>query len=189
MNIKNEQWDKRYKSIFISKLLNENTWLKNAKALIDAASSFEPEVYRVWDAILSAQSRGEDITIRVEYFGTYYMLIAYAIENILKAKIISKKCSEFKKYVEQKWELPPDLKNHNLFKLAKDVNISLNSSEESYLRRLSRAAIWAGRYPVPTKYKGLMGKKYSDGELHMESFFTRGEIEKIKKLLDKLLET
>lgn len=187
MNIKNKRWDKQYKSIFMSNLLSENAWLEKAKDLIEVASSFEPEVNRAWDDLRSLRSGGEDTLKRTGYFGTYYMLIAYGIENILKAKIISKRRSEFKEYIKKKWGLPHVLKSHDLYKLANDLNIPLNSNEESYLRRLSRAAVWAGRYPAPLEYKDLMGKKYSDGELHMESFFTHGEIEEIKKLLDKLL--
>jgi len=86
MNIKNKQWDKRYKSIFMSNILNENAWLENAKDLIDAASSFEPEVYRVWDDLRLVQPGGEVTTKRTGYFGTYYLwfisqLVGKSLDN------------------------------------------------------------------------------------------------------------
>ncbi len=185
MTINNKKWEKVVKSIFKTKLLDENAWLEKANDLLDSATLFEKEVYKVWDTIRQTGGKGDKI--RTGYFGTHFMLIAFAIENILKSKIISKNKIEFRKSIIEKGKLPKVLKSHDLYKLANMLDILLDSKEESYLRRLSRAAVWAGRYPVPLEHKDLLGKKYSDGEIHMEAFFTRGEIKGINKLLDKLL--
>ena len=186
MTAESNKWEEAYKSIFKAKNLDKNIWLDKAKDLLDAASLLEKEVLKVWDAMRKSYNNGSRGKLRTGYFATYYMLLAYAIENILKAKIVSIKCLEFKEKIDDSGRLPEELKSHDLYDLAKRLDISLNLKEESYLKRLSRSAVWTGRYPAPIKFEDLMGREYSDGEIHEESFFTRGEIKEIKKLINKL---
>ncbi|GAI09874.1 unnamed protein product, partial [marine sediment metagenome] len=52
--------------------------------------------------------------------------------------------------------------------------------------RLSRSAIWAGRYPVPIFSNKLGGQQYSNGNIYNDSVYKRIDIEKIKKLIEKI---
>lgn len=92
------RWGKAHKSNFISRLLDVTTWLKKADDLVDTASLLEPEVIQVWNDLESVRLGKETTPKSTGYFGTYFMLMAFAIENILKAKIISKKRLEFRKF-------------------------------------------------------------------------------------------
>jgi hypothetical protein len=44
--------------------------------------------------------------------------------------------------------LPGRVKTHDLLRLVKDIGFAATASDEHLLRRLERAAVWAGRYPV-----------------------------------------
>ena len=182
------KWTRTHKSIFSSRLLNVTEWLKKADDLIDTASLLETKVIQVWDD-LKSEHLGKEVTPkhkRTGYFGTYFMLMAFAIENILKAKIISKKRLEFRKFIDQEEKLPTEIKSHDLYKLANILNISLEAGEEGLLRRLSRSAVWAGRYPVPLKYQDLIAQRYSNGSERGTSAFFKSDIQRVKELLNKL---
>ena len=94
---------------------------------------------------------------------------------------------EFRKFIKDKGKLPDDLKNHDLYELVNLLSIPLGKSEEDLLRRLSRSAVWAGRYPVPLKYQDLIAQRYSNGSERGTSAFFKSDIQRVKELLNKLL--
>ena len=181
-----KKWDRVNKSNLRAKLLDVNGWIRKADELIYSASLLEPKIIQIWDNLKSV-FHGEDARPgSTGYIGTFFMLYAFAIENSLKAKIILKNRIKFRKYVEQRGKLPEELKSHDLFTLAKSLDIQIDSSEEDLLRRLSRSAVWAGRYPVPLFSKELGGQQYSNGNIYNDSVYKRIDIEKIKKLFEKI---
>lgn len=182
------RWVNTHKPIFRSRLLNVTDWLKKAEDLIDTSSLLEPEVIQVWDDMISEHLEKEvtQKRKRTGYFETYFMLMAFAIENILKAKIISKKRLEFRKLIDQQGKLPTILKSHDLYKLANILCISLDMNEEDLIRRLYRSAVWAGRYPVPLKYQDIISQRYSNGSERGTSAFFKSDVQRVKELLNKL---
>jgi len=174
------------KSIFIATLLDINAWNRKANELIYSASLLEPKVIQIWNDLKSVFYGKDAKPGSTGYIGTYFMLNAFAIENIIKAKIILKNQIKFRNTVKQKGRLPDEMKGHDLFKLAKSLNMQIDSAEEDLLRRLSRSAVWAGRYPVPIFSEDLSGQQYSDGKIYNDSRYMRADIEKIKTLIDKI---
>ncbi|MGE0734388.1 MAG: hypothetical protein AB7P50_06500 [Alphaproteobacteria bacterium] len=86
---------------------------------------------------------------------TSYMLFAFAIENLLKARIVK----EASCLVSQE-QLDKSLRIHNLLKLAERANVTLSPREEEIMRKLTNFGVWAGRYPIPTNRP--VGKSHVD---------------------------
>ena len=82
------------------------------------------------------------------------MLAAYAVENLLKAFIVRDSHRELETYVNNKHDLPGQLKSHDLVKLAEiaRVKCALLGYRRDLLRRMGRSAVWYGRYPVPLSF-------------------------------------
>jgi hypothetical protein len=79
------------------------------------------------------------------------MLWGYSFENLFKAKIISDlKIKEGIKKVPFS-----EIKSHDLILLANKAKITLSEKERFYLKILEKCAVWAGRYPIPTKESQL----------------------------------
>jgi hypothetical protein len=115
------------------------------------------------------------------------MLTAFAIENLLKAELVRKFYRQFKEEFDSSGELPPLLKRHHLFILAKKAGLSMGPEEEDLLRRLTRAAIWAGRYPIPIEFGELSGgEQFSDGSVRSISYLGGKDVDRLRKLLSKI---
>src|SRR5262249_58181812 len=72
------------------------------------------------------------------------LLYAYAIENVLKGLIVSKRPD-----LIQERKLDDELKNHDLNELAEKAEVTVDERDERpVLEALSKLSIWAGRYPV-----------------------------------------
>jgi hypothetical protein len=80
------------------------------------------------------------------------MLIAYAVENLLKAGLIKQNRDAYEKTISEEHILPHDLKSpkHRIMPVVRRLNIKISTTERKLLQRLSRTAFWQGRYPIPT---------------------------------------
>ena len=115
------------------------------------------------------------------------MLVAFAIENLLKANLVEKFYREFRGEFDSSGKLPQLLRSHRLFELATEAGLKTGVEEEDLLRRLTRAAIWAGRYPVPIEFGGLAsGEEFSDGKVWSISYLGGKDVERLRKLISKI---
>ena len=88
--------------------------------------------------------------VKEHYITTYFMLVSYALENLLKALYIKLNKDSVKKELEEKKQLPKAIAGHDLYRLAKELEVvNLEWGEESLLQKVSRSAVWFGRYPTP----------------------------------------
>ena len=101
----------------------------------------------------------------------YFLLIGYAIENLLKGNQLVQHPEYFKPNKKMN-----DIKTHKLTELCKWCNISLIEEEIVLLNKLTRYVKWQGKYPIPLKSDEMFPMKKSDG-----TWETRGEIYKGRK--------
>jgi len=100
------------------------------------------------------------------------LLYAYAIENVLKGLIVSKRPG-----LIQQDKLHGELKTHDLIKLAKKAKAAVEQHERPVLKALSELSISAGRYPValepswPPDPNALLG--WGSAHPIMQAFFER----------------
>lgn len=135
---------------FQDTVLDPKAWKRSALALIEAAALLEPSVERFWQDVRTGASWND------EGVAIYFMLSSFALENLLKARLVEQQQPEIKKALTSGSGLPGMLKNHDLYKLTCMVGLKeLAAEEEVLLKRLTRSAVWYGRYPVPVTAQGL----------------------------------
>lgn len=193
----NEQsdWDSVYRSNFESAAFGPNKWVQHAVDLFESAKLFEPKIQEVWE-YWRAKSQGQSTTHVADHFhGTYFMLMSFCVENLLKAALIQAKVSSYKRdfrsclHADKKSSrcFPSELKTHDLFKLSEAAGLTLQDGEEDLLRRLSRCAEWAGRYPSPLRYEEMSGtEEFSDGEAYSLSWFCGGDVARLNDFIRSL---
>jgi hypothetical protein len=120
--------------------------------------------------------------------GPYFMLRAFSFENLLKARIVRLNFVELQTSFEETKQFLKILKDHSLVKLAKRAEVPIDFEEEDLLRRLTRNAVWAGRYPTPLKYQETSGKEqFNDGKQYCVSWFGGDDIDRLNALYSKLV--
>jgi len=184
----NPEWDPVLKSNYRTDLLSHSSWVRKAESLLDSASLLEPEVAAIWASLRERhEARGSSKLKSDGILSVYLMLMAFAVENLLKAELVHKFHSKFRQMFDSSGKLPPLLKTHDLFVLAQKAGLSMGIVEEDLLRRLTRSAIWAGRYPVPIEFGELAsGEEFSDGKVWSISYLGGKDVERLRKLIDKI---
>ena len=135
-------------------------WLRSAEHLRDAAEvilkhehpaeiSYSKEHKIAEEEALAVSVRDgtdagvADIKAIAPNYPPAQLLYAYAIENVLKGLIVSKRPD-----LIQEDELHGELKTHDLIKLTKKAKVTVEQHERPVLKALSELSISAGRYPV-----------------------------------------
>ena len=166
-----------FEYLYKCNLLSETQWISIADELYKVANILEPQISEIWE---KAPQEGINFT----FIAIYFMLVSYATENYLKAIIIGKEKERYKILLENKCELPSELKSHDLPALAKKAGF--NDLEPGLLRRLSRCAKWYGRYPVPVKGEEFPYEKYPKEIKGLTIGFTNYDVRMIKKIIEEI---
>lgn len=167
---------------YAEKLLDPELWIKKAEELLAAAQMLEPEVKKHWDVCLSNLIDRTNIHVPTDLQGPYFMLIAYALENLCKAALIRESKEKLRNKIVK--QLPKKLEGHNLLDLVNKIELPIDVQEEGLLVRLSHNSVWAGRYPVPMKLEGLHAiKQLSGGNLYFTAYFGKDDIQKLNSLV------
>ena len=173
---------------FSERLVETGLWIQSAQYLEAAATVLEPEIRRYWAEVKVEDGQVKQAPQRKCVQGQYLMLIAYALENYIKAILIHRNIDSLRGWLLS--DLPCYIKNHNLVSLAREANIRLNTSEEELLCRLSRYSTWAARYPVPTDSDSLKAEKeLSDGRTYLMACYYPTDLDRILCFAGRLRET
>jgi len=134
---------------FVKKALDWELWVKKAEELIEVASLIKPHIdEKAWN------EKRERTLLKEHYFAVYFMLMSYALENLLKALKI-KNNSQLEGKLRQTGKLPTELLTHKIYSLVKDSGIVSQDDypdlTEALLKRMSLSATWFSRYPTPVK--------------------------------------
>lgn len=180
-------WDSVYRSNFESAAFSEVLWIEKALDLYESARKLESAMETVWD---SYRARAKNLSKPLEpdhYNGPYFMLVSYAVENLLKAAAVSRNTQTYREYFRTTGKFPEELKNHDLMKLGELLGLAVTQEEEGLLRRLTRGAMWFGRYPVPIKYAEMSGvAQFNDGKEYRVSWLGREDASKLRAFMDGL---
>lgn len=136
-------------------------WLRSAARLRDAAEAVlkhelpaereYSEARKIADGEALAEAVRNDTAIGtadIKAIAPNYppaqLLYAYAIENVLKGLIVSKRPD-----LIQEHELHVELTTHDLNKLAEKAKVTVDQQHERpVLEALTYLSVWAGRYPI-----------------------------------------
>ena len=165
-------------------------WLHSAERLRDAADVILkhelPAEFPYFQALKIAEEEaaGNDAGVaEIKAIAPNYppaqLMYAYAIENVLKGLIVSKRPD-----LIQEGKLDGELVTHNLVKLADKAEFTIHVQERPVLEALSQVSVWAGRYPVALSRREFVGAPDVDelldyGSDHpiMRMFFERAHKE------------
>ena len=140
---------------FRERVLNRAAWVSAATALMETADLLEWKVDRFWTKPESSlHSRWKPL--KDEYMAVYLMLYSFAIENLLKAHLIRQNYDAVVDALKKTPELPRFLRGHDLYDLFRKAGFeNMAIKHELVIHRMSRAAIWYGRYSTPVNAVGL----------------------------------
>jgi hypothetical protein len=137
-------------SRYFDRCSDPEEWRSLAESLRAAASPLGPklnQLLKMWsenDFSIESNSLHKEVHV-------YFMLWAFAIENLLKALLVKKWKPEWGVGADVK-ALPSSLKGHNLTEIAKRLELTfLLRDFPDLFFKLQECLIWYGRYPVPTK--------------------------------------
>ncbi|MDH4265826.1 MAG: hypothetical protein OEW45_09340 [Deltaproteobacteria bacterium] len=174
-----------FESEYKEKTLDYELWIAKAEELLEVAGFLEPEIEKMW-----AEMR-EGGFLKEHYITTYFMLCSYALENLLKALYIKTNYQKIEAELKESCELPKSIKNHDLWKLAKELDVVEEEwGEETLLKKLTRSAVWFGRYPTPPNPKDL--KRFHDSEYENTptpipfSSYMNTDLEEIRAIISRI---
>jgi len=179
-------WQKISMSLYQDTIVSVSSWLTKAIALLDSAALLEPKVNEFWQ---TWRRHIKDKFVRMKsdkYISVYLMLVSFAVENLLKAVIVREKRSEI---VDEllRGRLPKILKSHDLVTLSQLAEFPIkNQLREDLLRRLSRSALWHGRYPIPLEYRSGKTAKFLDGKEYTISLSREIDLDLVKELINDI---
>lgn len=150
---------------YAKKISSPETWRRNAIGLLRTAELVEPEVRRILKARSAEIESFHEDTTDSYVFRAYFLLIAYALENLFKGELVKRLVRGLPNQRLEVSSLPNVLISHQLDDLAEQVGLSLTEADGQFLKHLSKLSIWAGRYPAPTKAKGFCPIMEMDGDL------------------------
>lgn len=176
---------------FKREFLDDSRWKCIAMDLLASAAALRPKVMEFWAEAHEAMKiakRGEGLPSipSAGIVGVYFMLTAYALENLLKAIIVEKERHELEKQLEKSSAVPNAMKTHNLRDLAALAGVLLDAMEDELLLRLTENATWRGRYPIPVHEKDLVNRYLKDGGFASQAWYSASDEERIQRIVGKV---
>lgn len=181
------EWDLVYRLAYESAVFLPVPWIKRASDLYESARKLEPAMEKVWKSYRARAQNPKGALEPDHYTGPYFMLVSFAVENLLKAAAVTRNGIQYKDSFRLNYKFPSELKKHDLVELAKLLHLEVNREEEDVLHRLTRAAVWFGRYPAPVNYSEMSGiEEFSDGEEYLVSWFGGEDVNKLRTFINGL---
>ena len=160
-------------------------WEGKAAEILEASRILEPHMRDYWPAVVARTDEPEATELPHYPAGVYFMLVAFAFENLLKAVLIRQRRIEMQARLYDR--LPRFLRTHDLLHLFNEAGLSIDTGEEELLTRLTRNSMWSGRYPTPMRPDDLMGADLlSDGRWHLTAYFGPQDVDRIQRLLERV---
>ena len=170
---------------FVEKALDWELWVEKANELIEVASLIKPHIdEKAWN------ENQERTLFKEHYITIYFMLMSYALENLLKAlKIKNNSQLEGKLKQKQTIKLPKEFLTHDIYSLAKDSGLVSENDypdlTEALLKRMCISATWFSRYPTPVKATDMNSSFYLENADYYGMLRTYGseDVSEIDKII------
>jgi hypothetical protein len=180
-------WDDVFLSNHYSRVTSSGAWFESAIELVAAAEAVAPLVVAYWASM--ELWRADKSRIFNEHAGHYafLMLYAFACENYCKGCLAPQIPHEERQLLRTQGKYPKSLHKHDLMNLTDAVGFPRRGiPDEELLRRLTHAAVWAGRYPVSTRFDSPTRERFSDGKTYTLHYFAANDVERVRDLAGRL---
>jgi len=161
-------WDRVSRTNYRSKAFWDVHWIMKARDLLESAKLIEPEVVRYWDNSREVLKTKSGQFLPDYYLGTYFMLIAYAVENIFKAVIVRNNSVDYKEKFKQTPKFPKELQSHSLVELAKKAGYSFIYTKRIFLDDLLVVQSGMGAIQFPLTISLVLILKSSQTERNVQ---------------------
>ena len=94
----------------------------------------------------------------------YLLLMGYAAECFLKARLIRKLLRSSKGHRFASLSIPKKVKTHSIKQLCLEIELPLTSREARVVSLLEEAVVWGGRYPTPVSPAQLKPRMFSESD-------------------------
>ncbi|MHA0858096.1 hypothetical protein [Paenibacillus sp. CMAA1364] len=133
-------------SDFSETFYNKDSWHLKANDLFGAANILKERIQQEFEEIIDQNSSELRIIINSTNLpSSYFLLVGFAFENLLKGIFISREPHN-QESIKKMFKL-----GHNLLELTRYLQIDLTINEEEIINRLTNYLLWDGRYPTPKK--------------------------------------
>jgi hypothetical protein len=153
---------------FTTKLSDHRYWIEKGFDLHQGACAVQQLVIQWFHAARAdvgleppIANKGE---IRPGITDVYLLLMGYAAECFLKARLIRKLLRGSKGHRFASLSIPKKVKTHSIKQLCLDIELSLNSREARVVSLLEEAVVWGGRYPIPVSPAQLKPRMFSESD-------------------------
>ena len=186
--------DKLKREYFDIASVDSMTWLENAELLKLSADLLYENVLLTYEKRKVAQHTQNNFIIGTinhkrkeideledklkSFNNTYYLLIGYAFENVIKGLSIKNNPGlSFKEIYDKHWKKYKF--GHGFSDIDKPFISNLSSNETKLLERLEKYVIWIGKYPI-AKDQNCHSADYD------EKYFDSGDKSEIDDLFAKI---
>jgi hypothetical protein len=153
---------------FTTKLSDHRYWIEKGFDLHQGACAVEELVIQWFQAARAAMGLEPPIAnkgeIRPGITDVYLLLMGYAAECFLKARLIRKLLRGSKGHRFASPSIPKKVKTHGIKQLCLDIGLSLSSREARVVSLLEEAVVWGGRYPIPVSPAQLKPRTFSESD-------------------------
>ncbi len=170
--------NKLFRWTYESAAVDPRQWLNYARSLKSAADLLSPTFQKELDAPYSPPKKNN---FKTSIGQIYLMMVGFSVENYLKGIYITEDSNVIKD------DRLIKLNRHGLLQLMSELKFKLTKKEIDLVERLEEFVLWAGRYPIPTKFERLIPKKHREGTKFAFIVYSLStDIEVASKLLLKL---
>ena len=125
--------DRAFRSNYRRKLLSPADWIGTADALLQTAQLLEEEVTAIWHSMREWHATKDKRKLKPDgLLSVYLMLVAFAVENLLKAALVGDFARDLREEFDSSEKLPALLRTHDLFKLATKAALPITVEEEIF---------------------------------------------------------
>lgn len=141
-------WDDVFRSNYASTLTNSASWYATADELWIAAELVAPQVRQWWEHHRARAAGAPATSAPPGCHPIFMMLCGFVVENLSKGALAARLSWDERQAARASGMLPGRLKSHDLVRLVESIEFEANADDLHLLRRLHRAVLWHGRYPV-----------------------------------------
>lgn len=145
---------------FADAVVDSEQWFAAADDLLFSARCLEPEIDKYCRVMQTRELKRKTRPLLVFTYepdprGSYWMLVAYAIENLCKGLLVVRDKDSFRTAAESDDNgkaLRKALRGHKIVDLLQAVDFPFAHGDKDLAALLWRESVWAGRYPVPLRF-------------------------------------
>jgi hypothetical protein len=179
-------WQHVHLSNYARSVADWRSWFAAADELQFAADLLKPQVTRWWADLVAWQAT-KARPRKFPALGCHsilMMLVSYVVEDLCKGAMVRDRRIKLIPALIARDGLPKELKTHQLRQLVRAVELQCSDEEQELMSRMTRAAVWRGRYPAAVKYSESIHTLVLDGgKKHSAAWFSIKDVERMEGLV------